>query len=227
VSRAAVRDRSSGDDAPGQPGSGGSTAEVTPGPNGDTRQRIIDAAARLFASQGYDRTPVTAIEEASGLSPGAGGLYRHFASKRDILEAVVESAIAGSLAATTPAGPPPDDLAAAAEALAQGATDRLTEEMPLLGIILRDLPQFPDLMARAEAEWFRLGQQAASAWVEHYRDTGHIDADVDVEATALAIMGMVLYHPMIHWVTGVEPLGVSRERVVAAVTRLLTGLAPR
>jgi AcrR family transcriptional regulator len=56
----------------------------------DTRARILDAAAALFAEHGYGATTVAEIEAAVGLRAGAGGLYRHFASKEDLLLAVVE-----------------------------------------------------------------------------------------------------------------------------------------
>lgn len=45
-----------------------------------TRQRIIAEAMRLFGGQGYATTTIAQIESATGLSPGSGGLYRHFPS---------------------------------------------------------------------------------------------------------------------------------------------------
>src|SRR6201991_4999674 len=54
-----------------------------------TRERIIDEALRLFAERGYSATSVAEIEAASGLSPGAGGLYRHFKSKYEVLAAAI------------------------------------------------------------------------------------------------------------------------------------------
>jgi len=55
-----------------------------------TRQRIIDAALRLIADRGYRGTTVGQIEEAAGLTPRAGGLYKHFASKREVLAAAMQ-----------------------------------------------------------------------------------------------------------------------------------------
>ena len=45
-----------------------------------TRERILLAARRLFAEQGYKGTSVGEIEAAAGLSPRAGALYKHFPS---------------------------------------------------------------------------------------------------------------------------------------------------
>ena len=56
---------------------------------GNTRQRILDAATAFFAEQGYVATSITDIEAAVGLTPGSGGLYRHFASKDSLLLEIV------------------------------------------------------------------------------------------------------------------------------------------
>ncbi|MGH3521781.1 MAG: TetR family transcriptional regulator, partial [Mycobacterium sp.] len=55
-----------------------------------TRDRIIDAAMELFSEHGYRATSITRIEQAAGLSPGAGGIYHHFPSKEALLTAGVE-----------------------------------------------------------------------------------------------------------------------------------------
>lgn len=57
---------------------------------GATRDRIIDAAMELFSEHGYRGTSITRIEEAAGLSPGAGGIYHHFPSKEALLTAGVQ-----------------------------------------------------------------------------------------------------------------------------------------
>jgi AcrR family transcriptional regulator len=48
-----------------------------------TRQRILDIAAELFATHGYDRTGVAMLSEATGL--GRGALYYHIKSKESLL----------------------------------------------------------------------------------------------------------------------------------------------
>ena len=54
----------------------------------DTRQEILDVALELFIEHGYDRTSLRAIAERVGVTKAA--LYYHFASKEDILLALVE-----------------------------------------------------------------------------------------------------------------------------------------
>src|ERR1700761_7578950 len=55
-----------------------------------TRERIVDEAMRLFSERGYEGTSIARIEEAAGLTPGAGGLYHHFETKEAVLAAGIE-----------------------------------------------------------------------------------------------------------------------------------------
>jgi AcrR family transcriptional regulator len=48
--------------------------------------RLLAAATRLFAEQGYDRTSVQEIVEAAGVTKGA--LYHYFGSKEDLLHEI-------------------------------------------------------------------------------------------------------------------------------------------
>jgi AcrR family transcriptional regulator len=49
----------------------------------ETRERLLRAAAEVFAERGYDGTRVADIAAAAGVSNGA--MYAHFASKADLL----------------------------------------------------------------------------------------------------------------------------------------------
>ncbi len=72
-----------------------------------TRARILAAAERLFAAEGFDRVSMPDIAAASGITPGA--IYRHFSSKDALFFEVVRLAVA---AAPMPPGDLPDIAAA-------------------------------------------------------------------------------------------------------------------
>ncbi|WP_433440762.1 TetR family transcriptional regulator [Nonomuraea sp. CA-141351] len=55
----------------------------------ETRERLLQAAAEVFAQRGYDGTRVADIAAAAGVSNGA--LYAHFGSKADLLVAALEA----------------------------------------------------------------------------------------------------------------------------------------
>lgn len=61
-------------------------AKATEGNGVPVPQRLLAAATRLFAEQGYDRTSVQEIVEAAGVTKGA--LYHYFGSKEDLLHEV-------------------------------------------------------------------------------------------------------------------------------------------
>lgn len=62
---------------------------------------FIDAAARLIAQQGYDRTSVRDIARAINLSSGT--MFYHFKTKDDLLEAVISKGINDGVAHLTEA----------------------------------------------------------------------------------------------------------------------------
>src|SRR5207248_2812260 len=54
----------------------------------ETRGRLLEAAAELFAEHGIDGASVDAIADAAGRTSGA--LYGHFASKEGVLTALLD-----------------------------------------------------------------------------------------------------------------------------------------
>jgi AcrR family transcriptional regulator len=65
----------------------------------ETRRRLLEAAAELFAARGIAAATVDAIAERAGRTVGA--LYNHFTSKEDLLFAVVDEWLGGVSAVAT------------------------------------------------------------------------------------------------------------------------------
>ncbi len=57
-----------------------------------TRERLLDAAARVFARQGFAATTLDQVAEAAGYTKGA--VYSNFESKSDLFVALIERRIA-------------------------------------------------------------------------------------------------------------------------------------
>src|ERR1044071_2194282 len=116
-----------------------------------TRERIIDEALRLFAERGYAATSVAEIEAASGLSPGAGGLYRHFKSKYEVLAAAMNEHAARTrtqITETLTELSVVDTSTGVEERLAHLCglgLAKVREERQLTRVFFRDLSQFPEL----------------------------------------------------------------------------------
>ena len=62
----------------------------------ENRQRIVEAAARLFRDGGFDGVGVDAIMKEARLTHG--GFYGHFASKEALMTEAMAHALAGSMA---------------------------------------------------------------------------------------------------------------------------------
>ena len=53
-----------------------------------TREQILDSSLRLFSEKGFARASVRDIAQAAGITDAA--IYYHFASKRDLFEALID-----------------------------------------------------------------------------------------------------------------------------------------
>jgi AcrR family transcriptional regulator len=89
----------------------------------ETRARLLNAAADLFAEQGIDAVSVDAVAHAAGRT--SGSVYAHFGSKQGLLLALLESwknsVLTVLLAEVAVSSSPDDELAAVWENVARGA----------------------------------------------------------------------------------------------------------
>jgi len=85
------------------------------------RERIVEAAARLFRERGFDGIGVADLMKAAGLTHG--GFYGHFSSKGDLMAEASARALTGSLAAWSRLADraPGDPLSAVAGAYLTGS----------------------------------------------------------------------------------------------------------
>jgi AcrR family transcriptional regulator len=132
-----------------------------------TRERILDEAMRLFSEHGYAATSIAKIEAAAGLTPGAGGLYHHFASKEAVLAAGIERQLSrlaalreirqvlGSLG----------DLKAELTLTARYILAELDSESELLRILASDARNRPQLLSTAVEQLVSSMFTGFAAWI--------------------------------------------------------------
>lgn len=136
---------------------------------GDTRARILAAAIELFAERGFSATSIGEIEAAAGLAPRSGALYKHFASKDELLEAALSERIAeidafNQRLALEPLG----DLRAELTLVARWGLAELARERELIRIVMRDGGRVPELADRFHATVVRRGIALATETLERY-----------------------------------------------------------
>jgi AcrR family transcriptional regulator len=195
-----------------------------------TRERIVSEALRLFAERGYAATSVAEIEAASGLSPGAGGLYRHFRSKEEVLTAAVREHITRTsqqISATVQRAADLQDRPLV-ERLRLAATvglAKMREEADLTRVLFRDLDKFPHLIAEMREGIVNPLYDMISKWLAAQPEMA--DADTDWDAVALTLGGSVVNYWLASDALHEPPQRVDEERFINGWATLGMGLATR
>jgi AcrR family transcriptional regulator len=192
-----------------------------------TRERIVDEAMHLFSRHGYAATSIAKIEAAAGLSPGAGGLYHHFASKEAVLAAGIERhlsrlealreirAVLGSLG----------DLKAELTLTARYVLAELDNESELLRILASDVRSRPQLLTSAVEQLVSSTFTGFAGWIAEHAER-EIAAE---EASAIAAFGLgsLLSSRLLRDVLGIPPPIDDAALIDTWVEMMATALADR
>ena len=154
-----------------------------------TRKHILDAALRLFSERGFARTSVRDIAEAAGITDAA--IYYHFASKRDLFEALFEergiTSVLSQLEQTTVTLPPLEVF----KGLAVVALEVLHRNRDFMKVIFSGAISEDTLASeeyRLVTERWRNGQ---ARLLRDYVKRGELPAiDVDVAARQLVVLAI-------------------------------------
>lgn len=145
-----------------------------------TRERILNAAGRLFAEQGYARTTTRAIAAAAGVNEVT--LFRHFSSKQNLLRAFVEQFNAEGFPGTFEqnlTGSYPDDV----RFMARAAMQSTIENFQLLRIMLCDALDVPEIR-QAALEGARQNAALFAGYFRRQIEAGVVRDDLLPEALA-------------------------------------------
>jgi AcrR family transcriptional regulator len=189
-----------------------------------TRERLLDAAITLFARQGYAQTSIADIQRACGLAPASGALYKHFSSKRELLEEATHRFVQRLAVGRQRIDAEWTDNAE--QALRLAATliwDGIDDNAPLLRVIFRE-PVFPELADELWSAITENGYQRFAAGLRAAVDAGAMHT-ADPEATAAVLVASVAYYAMVRLLIGHTPGGIDRDRYLEAwISHALTVL---
>jgi len=180
-----------------------------------TREVLIDVALTLFATDGYRGTTIRKIEEAAGLAPGAGGMYRHFRSKDALLLAAVDryraevTAFLGRAGALMQLGDVRAELRVAAT-LFREFNER---NEALLRVLLLEQDAIPAQARRHFEQAWEDGYRFYARWLTQRLPAG---SPVDVAAAAIQVFGSLAQYQMQAETFDRPPLGVDPDRFVEA-----------
>ena len=182
-------------------------------------EAILDAASDLFTRRGYAAS-IDDIAAAAGVSKQT--IYARYASKRDLLAAVVHKTAEDLVSALSIGSAPPEEaLAKFGERFAEVVFN--PAKIAMQRLIISEAAQFPDL-ARA---YYESGPQYVrsklSAYIERAAAAGKLAAD-DAAGAASQFLGLIIGADHMTSLMGVdlaENPGSRRQRIRAAVDAFL------
>ncbi|MGK5554671.1 TetR/AcrR family transcriptional regulator [Actinomadura kijaniata] len=192
-----------------------------------TRERIVAESLRLFADRGYAATSVAEIEAASGLSPGAGGLYRHFRSKEEVLASAIREHIERTrkqISQVLEHASVYEDrpLEARLRMTCQAGLAKMREEQDLIRVLFRDLDQFPHLVAEVREGIVNPLYDSIATWLAAQPEFA--GQDEDWAAVASILGGAVVNYWLANESMYEPPTRIDEKRFVASWARLGLGL---
>jgi TetR/AcrR family fatty acid metabolism transcriptional regulator len=200
---------------------GGKTAAAPRSP--DKRERILDAAVRVFAKKGFHATRVSEVAKAAGVADGT--IYLYFRSKEELLVSLFEDRVERLLAFLETELP-----------RARGAPDKLRRVIEIqLGLLEgeRDLAEVVTVILRQST---RLMKEYAAPKFTAYLDTigrvvaegqaaGEIRSDVSPHLAARVIFG-ALDGIAMTWALGKADRGGLARASGQLAAIVLRGLEP-
>jgi len=153
-----------------------------------SHDRILMAAKRLFAQNGYENTSTVAIAREAGTSESQ--LMKHFGSKRGLLSVILDRGwadIAGCVQMLPKSDPPIDRLFAAAETV----IIELENDAELKNLLLLETRRVrKDNRDVFVSQGFQQFAETVSSILHEMRDQGQLSPDLNLAAVRAAFIGM-------------------------------------
>lgn len=157
------------------------------------RRAILDAAATVFARQGYHATSVSQIADEVGM--GLGTFYRYFENKLAVFHAVIEEVMAEVAQVLSHEQPDASDSLEAYRAQVQRIGHALfaafQQNRALARLLFVEAPGISAELNDALQTAVQLLGASTQAYLENGVKKGFLRKDLDCELTALAINAVI------------------------------------
>ena len=189
-----------------------------------TRDALMHAGVELIGARGFADVTVGDIEAAAGFARRGGTLYKHFASKHDLLVQAIQGHIdtldrQDGLEGFTDL----PDLRSELLVLAKWVLTRMSREETISKVIEKEGHRLPELVDRMRDGISETGYAMTSAYLV---DRG-LAPDADADAVAVLLLGGLVNLRRSTWTFGAEPAGVSDDRAIAAWADIALGVLRR
>ena len=186
--------------------------------------QILDAAARVFAKNGYARATTREIAAEAGVSEGT--IYNYFDSKRDLLIAMSSRMALESLEQLD-ALPPREDVKAYVLALVKNRFHLLLKNIDLVRALMPEVLVDDDLRTAYINEVLAPAIYYLGEYIESRTEVG-VFREVNTHVVARAMIGSVMSFGFLWLQQPSELEQLSREEVISEVVGLfLDGLRLR
>jgi TetR/AcrR family fatty acid metabolism transcriptional regulator len=197
------------------------------GRGGDKRERILDAAVRVFARKGFHATRVSEVAKAAGVADGT--IYLYFDSKEHLLVSLFEHRVERLLAYLEVELPRAPTAAHRLQRIIELQLGLLEGERDLAEVVPVILRQSTKLMKEYAAPKFTAYLDVIARVIADGQAAGELRDDVSPHLAARAVFGALDAIAMT-WALGrAEHGGLLRAsgQLVEMVLRGLTPPAPR
>lgn len=150
-----------------------------------TRQRILEAACELFTLHGYHGTSTRKLAAHVGITEGA--IFRHFASKKEILITLLQPHVSQALStagAHLPEGSPRHVLGK----FIQLRQQQFSKIFPLLKIVLLESEVDPELKQAWLKQVLLQAREELGDCFVRWQESGEIRPDLSPEALSRLLM---------------------------------------
>ncbi|MFB6346578.1 MAG: TetR/AcrR family transcriptional regulator [bacterium] len=186
-----------------------------------TREKIMDAALDLFTQTGFDRTTIGDIEEAAGLSPRSGAFYRHFDSKRDLLEVVLDRQIEDiEEMRNTLDMMPLGDFEAEVRFFVKWGLQLIKQGHRIYLTLIPLKQEFPELMQRFYDRVIEKSYDLAQEWAQRKQEDDRIEAD-NLDRVMVTVVNSMVQHQQISLLFGDPPAGIEDDEYIETITRMI------
>jgi len=155
-----------------------------------SRDRLLEAAARVFAHDGLQGATTRRIAQEAGVNEVT--LFRLFQNKERLLAAVLERAAAAQADSLADATLWTGDLARDLERYAKTFNAMLEENEHLIRTLIGEARRYPEHARQLIIDAVRSSRERFIAYLEAAASRGAIRPDVDLAAAADAFTGMLL-----------------------------------
>ena len=166
----------------------GSHTAVPATPQTSKRDRIIEAALRLFANESYQAVTMDRVAEAAGVAKGT--LYLYFQSKEDLYLGILTDGMESMARDYQASVDPNADVRVRLRHAVTMTVEFYDRRRDLLRLMMTEEPRMPEARNRIRDEWRDRGVKFFNSLIEEGIQRGTFRA-VDSHMATYAIMGSI------------------------------------